>query len=83
MIHGLREFLETEIEPLEYVKSIFPGVIKRSKGVNPGFKARFKYATRTGAKILAYSPSAVQEVFVVTSNPEALKELLEAKRSPS
>ena len=79
MIHGLREFLESKIEPLDYVDSIFTGEIKRSKGANPGFKVRFKYATKTGAKILAYSSSAVQEVFVVTKNPEGLKEFLEAK----
>ena len=79
MIHGLREFLESKIEPLDYVVSIFPGEIKRSKGANPGFKVRFKYATKTGAKLLAYSSSAVQEIFVVTKNPEGLKEFIETK----
>ena len=79
MIHGLRGFLESKIEPLDYVDSIFPGEIKRRKGANPGFKVRFQYATKTGAKLLAYSPSAVQEVFVVTKNPEGLKEFVEAK----
>ena len=79
MIHGLREFLERDVEPLDYVQSIFPGEIKHTKGANPGFKIRFKYATKTGAKILAYSSSAVQEIFVVTKNPERLEEFVKAK----
>jgi len=79
MIHGLREFLERDMEPLDYVQSIFPGEIKHTKGTNPGFKIRFKYTTKTGAKILAYSSSAVQEIFVVTKNPERLKEFVKAK----
>jgi hypothetical protein len=76
MIHGLREFLEEQIEPLEYIESIFPGEIKHTKGASSGFRVRFKYATKTGAKLLAYSPSAVQEVFVVTKEPEMLKRML-------
>ena len=51
MIHGLRQFLEEKIEPLEYVDSIFPGEIKRTKGVNPRLRVEFKYATETGAKL--------------------------------
>ena len=79
MIHGLRTFLEREIEPLDYVQSIFPGEIKHTKGANPGFRVRFQYATKTGAKFLAYSSSAVQELFVVTKNPESLRTLIELK----
>jgi hypothetical protein len=81
MIHGLREFLERGIEPLDYVESIFPGEIKRTKGTTSGLKINFKYATKTGAKLLAYSSSAVQEVFVVTKEPEKLKALLKANRA--
>lgn len=79
MIQGLRNFLEKEIEPLDYVEAIFPGEIKRTKGAGSGFKVRFKYATKTGVKLLAYAPSLVQEVFVVTKNPEALRKFLEEK----
>jgi len=78
MIPGLRRFLEEEIEPLDYVESVFPGEIRRTRGVR-GFKVRFKYATETGAKLLAYGPSTVQEVFVVTKQPERLKVFLEAR----
>jgi hypothetical protein len=76
MIHGLRKFLQEQVEPLEYIESIFPGEIKHTKGASSKFKVRFKYATKTGAKLLAHSPSAVQEVFVVTKEPEKLKEML-------
>ena len=79
MIQGLREFLEREIQPLDYVESIFPGEIKRTKGVNLRHKVRFKYATGTGAKFLFYASSGVQEVFVVTKNPEGLRTLLTIK----
>jgi hypothetical protein len=73
MICGLRRFLEKEIEPLGYVESIFPGEIKPTKGTTPRLKLRFKYATSTGAKLLAYGPSSVQEVFVVSKDIGALK----------
>ncbi len=79
MIHGLRGFLENELEPLEEVRSIFPGEIRPTKGASSGFKIRFKYETKTGAKLLAYSPSAVQEVFVITDDPQALKRFLEER----
>ncbi|MBC7320340.1 metal-binding protein [bacterium] len=79
MIQGLREFLEKQLEPLDYVEAIFPGEIKRTKGISSGFKIRFKYATKTGVKLLAYAPSVVQEVFVVTKDPEALRRFIEEK----
>lgn len=79
MISGLRDFLEREIEPLEYVTSIIPGEIKPKKGISSGFSVRFRYKTKTGAKLLAYAPGAVQEVFVVTNDPEALKNYLGLK----
>lgn len=73
MIQGLRRFLEEEIEPLDYVKSIIPGEIKPKKGISQSLQVKFKYTTKTGAKLLAYSPGAVQEVFVVAEDLEALK----------
>jgi hypothetical protein len=79
MIHGLREFLEKELEPLDYVEAIFPGEIRRTKGISSKFNVRFKYATKTGVKLLAYAPSVVQEVFVVTKDPEALKRFIEGR----
>lgn len=73
MIHGLRGFLEEELAPLEYIAALIPGRIERTKGASSSLRVRFKYSTETGAKLLAYGPAAVQEVFVVTNDPEALK----------
>jgi len=74
MVSGLREFLEEKLEPLDCVEAIFPGVIKPKKGITPGFRVRFKYTTPTGVKLLAYSPGAVQEIFVVTREPQKVRE---------
>jgi hypothetical protein len=76
MIHGLRNYLEEELEPLEYVKAIFPAQIRRTKGASSRFKVLFKYETKTGAKLLAYGSGVVQEVFVVANNVGKLKEKL-------
>lgn len=76
MIHGLRNYLEEELEPLEYVKAIFPAQIRRTKSACSRFKVLFKYETKTGAKLLAYGSGVVQEVFVVTNNVGKLKEKL-------
>ncbi len=77
MIHGLRKFLEEELEPLEYISSIFPGEIKRTKTASSGFRVKFQYQTNTGAKLLAYGSGVIQEIFVVTSEPEKLRRKLE------
>ena len=76
MIKGLREFLERELEPIEYISAIFPGEIKKTRNTADSFKVKFQYQTKTGAKLLVYGPGAVQEVFVVTNQPEKLKEKL-------
>jgi len=76
MIHGLRSYLEQELEPLEYLKSIFPARIRRTKSASSKLKVLFKYETRTGAKLLAYSSGRVQEIFVVTNNAKELKNKL-------
>ncbi|MFP4641999.1 MAG: DEAD/DEAH box helicase [Dehalococcoidia bacterium] len=77
IIPGLREFLEDELEPMYETRTIIPGRITKKKGTSPGFRVRFQYPTSSGAKILAYNSGAVQEVFVVTSDPESLKRKLE------
>jgi hypothetical protein len=77
IIPGLRNFLEQRIEPLDWVDSIFPGAIKRTKNPIPKFNIRFQYPTPTGAKLLAYHSGVVQEVFVVTKEPHKLKEEIE------
>lgn len=74
MIHGLRQLLE-EIEPWDEIKSIIPGEINPTKSSRP-LSLDVKYNTQTGLKCLARSGSAVQEVFIVTSNPESFKQRL-------
>jgi len=81
MIHGLRNYLEQELQPLEYVKAIFPGEIKRTKSASSRSKVLFKYETKTGAKLLAYGSGVVQEVFVVTNDVEKLKNKLTTSRT--
>ncbi len=72
MVPGLLEFLETEFEPLEYIEAIIPGRISRTDKAGNGLRVNFKYPVKGGAKFLAYSSGAVQEVFVVTSRPDKL-----------
>jgi len=71
MIRGLRQLLE-QIESWIEIKSIIPGEIKPTKSNKP-LSMEIKYNTPTGIKCLARSGSAVQEVFIVTSSPEALE----------
>lgn len=80
MIQGLRQFLEENLEPLEYIFGIFPGKIKRIKTITSPLKVKFQYPTKTGAKLKAYGSGVVQDIFVVTKNPEALKNKLSEKR---
>ena len=74
MIKGLRKFLE-EIEPWEEIKTLIPGEIRPTKSVRK-FVLAVQYETQTGLKCLAKSGNAVQEVFVVTNNPEGFKKRL-------
>ncbi len=76
MIKGLRRFLVDELEPLDYVEAVIPGEIKVGKGVGERLYVRFQYATIAGAKLIAQSGSSVQEVFVVTGEPERLRDLI-------
>lgn len=75
ILPGLEEFLEAQIEPLEHVQTIVPGRIRKARQSAPDLQVRFGYPVKGGAKMLAYSAGAVQEVFVVTSRPDELKGL--------
>jgi hypothetical protein len=74
-IEGLRPLLES-IAPWEDIHSIIPGRIKPSKGPRRPIKLEVKYSTGTGLKTLAKTGTAVQEVFFVTPNPQAVRERL-------
>ena len=83
MLHGLRKFLEDELEPLAFVKSIIPGEIKPIKMNTKGIMIKFKYPTISGVKLLAYGSGAVQEIFIVTNEPGKITDLLrENKEAP-
>lgn len=61
------------------VKSITPGRISRRARAGDT-DLTFQYATETGLKLMAKSKAAVQEVFVVTDEPQAVLEWLQANR---
>lgn len=77
MIKGLMRFLQREISSLDYVTGVIPGEIKVGNATGETLKVRYKYSTKSGAKLISTSGSSVQEVFVVTSFPEKLKEVIE------
>lgn len=85
IIEGLLPLLE-RIASTPGVQSVTPGRISpRSRPGSPGI--RFQYRTESGIKLLARSNVAVQEVFVVTDEPDQVVErlrsagILEAKRA--
>ncbi len=74
IIEGLLPLL-TSIAELPEVNSIIPGRInQRSRTGETGLF--FQYQTETGLKLLGRSKLAVQEVFVVTGQPQAVLEAL-------
>lgn len=59
---------------LDSVDGIIPAVISRKKGGTLGFS--FQYNTPSGLKLIGRSSGAVQEVFVITKDPEAVLQAL-------
>ena len=78
MIEELRKFLES-IESWSEIQSIIPGRINHV-GRPTNFRIRIQYDTRTGIKCLVRSRSAVQEVFFVTPDRNALRNHLSQTR---
>ncbi len=75
--HHVLEALEAGLTLLAdqaIVDAIIPGPITRKRGPSTGFSVQ--YATPTGLKLLGRSPGAVQEVFVVTKDPDAIRAVL-------
>lgn len=53
------------------VAQVTPGRIQpKRRGTD--FRLAFQYVTDSGLKLMAHTPQAVQEVFVVTSEPDAV-----------
>jgi hypothetical protein len=75
LIEGLRPLLES-IAPWKEIRSIIPGRIKPARGSKQRIRLEIKYSTVTGLKALAKNGTAVQEVFFVTANPQAVRERL-------
>src|ERR1700751_6085916 len=82
LIDGLRPLLES-IAPWQEIHSIIPGRIRPAKGSKRQIKLAIQYATVTGLKALAKNGTAVQEVFFVTANPQAVRERLLATATES
>ncbi len=78
IISDLLPFLE-EIARIPIVKSIIPGRINRRKGSGIQPYIQLKYNTASGIKLLGKNSSSLQEVFVVTDEPDSLIQLLKEK----
>ena len=79
MINGLRNAL-VELSSWPEVRSIIPGEIKPSRGPGSGLTLKVQYPTATGIKILAKTGTAVQEVFVVTTEPALVQARIESHK---
>ncbi len=78
--HSIIEGMETpftRIASTKGVSAVIPGRIRAVPGSDI-FGLRFQYYTPDGFKLMARAKQAVQEVFVITSEPEAVRKHLEA-----
>jgi hypothetical protein len=82
LIDGLRPLLES-VAPWAEIHSIIPGRIRPTKGCKRRIRLEIKYFTATGLKALAKTGTAVQEVFFVTANPQAVRQRLLATATES
>lgn len=75
MIKDLRDFLE-RIEPWVEIQSLIPGRINRTSGTVGRLTVTVQYVTRTGLKCIARRSGTAQEIFIVTSTPEVVRDKL-------
>src|SRR4029077_3751154 len=80
LIDGLRPLLKS-VAPWAEIHSIIPGRIRPTKGCKR--RIRLEIKTATGLKALAKTETAVQEVFFVTANPQAVRQRLLATATES
>ena len=72
IIQGLRPILES-MQKWSEIKSIIPGVIKRTSSNSGNMIIKVQYKTSSGIKCLAINSSGcVQEVFIVSSESDKL-----------
>ena len=79
IIKGLKRFLEDNVSSLDSVDVIIPGLIKVGKTPGENLIVSYQYSTVSGAKLIGRSGTSVQEVFVITKDPEKLKNVIEEK----
>lgn len=79
IIKGLKKFLEHNVSTLDSVEGVIPGRIKVGKTPGENLIVTYQYSTVSGAKLIARSGTSVQEVFVITSDPEKVKDIIEEK----
>ncbi|TFG78286.1 MAG: hypothetical protein E4H21_00365 [Thermodesulfobacteriales bacterium] len=77
IIKGLKKFLEHNVSSLDSVEGIIPGRIKVGKTPGENLIVSYQYNTISGAKLIGRSGTSVQEVFVITSDPDRLKDVIE------
>ena len=77
IIKGLKKFLEHNISSLDSVEGIIPGRIKVGKTPGENLIVSYQYSTVSGAKLIGRSGTSVQEVFVITNDPDELKGVIE------
>ncbi|MCK8817411.1 DUF2103 domain-containing protein [Natroniella sulfidigena] len=68
------------LSKLAIVKSIIPGRINRRGGSGIPPHLKLKYNTSSGVKVLAKNSSSVQEVFVVTDEPDQAMEVMKERK---
>lgn len=76
IIHGVLAVLE-RIAALPAVDAVIPGRIKVTQSTVPAVRLRIQTRTISGLKLGARSGRASQEVFIVTSDPDAVAEFLQ------
>lgn len=79
IIKGLKRFLEDNVSSLDSVDGIIPGRIKVGKTPGENLIVSYQYSTVSGAKLIGRSGTSVQEVFVITNDPEKLKNVIDEK----
>lgn len=81
VLADLEKGLKT-LSDLPVVDGVIPGIIRPKAGGSLGFT--FQYLTNSGFKLIGRSSAAVQEIFVITRNPQkALADLYQAGIIPS
>ena len=76
IIKGLKKFLEHNVSSLDSVEGIIPGRIKVGKTPGENLIVSYQYSTISGAKLIARSGTSVQEVFVITNDPNKLNKVI-------